>query len=89
MKDGDETDTDCGGTCPKCDAGDACAKASDCTTGHCVAKVCVTSCMDGVKDGKESDVDCGGGVCPKCVAGKVCVTGNDCVSGDCANGACM
>src|SRR6186713_1017772 len=32
---GDETDTDCGGTCPQCEVGDSCASGAD-----CVEKVC-------------------------------------------------
>ncbi len=39
-------------------------------------------CLDGVKDGTESDIDCSGG-CSLCVNGKACVTGADCVSGYC------
>lgn len=34
-KDGDETDKDCGGSCPKCKEGQECKKNSDCETGKC------------------------------------------------------
>ncbi len=41
-------------------------------------------CLNGVRDGSESDVDCGG-TCPtKCAAGMSCGTDADCASGDCA-----
>jgi hypothetical protein len=46
------------------------------------------TCSNGVRDGHETDVDCGGGACAPCTAGKMCSAGSDCVSGDCTNGAC-
>jgi hypothetical protein len=46
------------------------------------------SCFDGVKNGPESDVDCGGD-CPPCDYGDVCVRARDCVSGLCAEGECI
>lgn len=46
------------------------------------------SCADGVKDGTESDVDCGGD-CPKCANGKACVTGSDCVGAVCSANVCQ
>jgi hypothetical protein len=38
------------------------------------------SCTDGVTDGEETDVDCGGPDCPKCAVGRACQTGTDCVT---------
>ena len=46
------------------------------------------SCMDGVKNGDESDVDCGGATCTKCGDGKECKAGADCASAACAMGKC-
>ena len=43
---------------------------------------------DGVKDGTESDVDCGG-TCPGCFNGKKCVGNADCASGVCDSGMCV
>lgn len=44
------------------------------------------TCNNGVKDGEESDIDCGG-YCNPCELGQQCLTGSDCASGDCnANG---
>lgn len=40
-------------------------------------------CIDGVFDGTETDVDCGGTICPKCVDGKHCVSDGDCAGGSC------
>lgn len=45
------------------------------------------SCHDGVKNGPESDVDCGGD-CPSCAIDKACVRARDCISGLCAAGVC-
>jgi len=45
------------------------------------------SCADGVGDGTETDVDCGG-ACPRCVNGKHCTSGDDCQAGECAAGVC-
>ncbi len=38
--DGDETDVDCGGSCPACATGKMCLHAHDCATGLCVNNVC-------------------------------------------------
>jgi hypothetical protein len=46
------------------------------------------SCMDGVKNGTESDIDCGGGDCSPCADGKKCAQGSDCDSKSCISGAC-
>ena len=42
-----------------------------------------------VKDGLETDVDCGGPVAPKCGSGKACLLPTDCVSLDCVATICM
>ena len=47
------------------------------------------SCSDSVKNGNETDVDCGGGTCPKCASGKKCVAASDCSSGMCSGGVCQ
>ena len=51
------------------------------------------SCGNTVKDGNETDVDCGGNECPKCIDGKVCIAttdcaGNGCIDQKCATPAC-
>jgi hypothetical protein len=51
---------------------------------------CVTpTCMDGYKDGTETDVDCGGACPAKCLTGKLCSVGGDCQSGVCLGGVCL
>jgi plastocyanin len=47
----------------------------------------VPTCIDGVENGTESDIDCGGG-CPGCMAGKDCLAPEDCQSGICGGGKC-
>src|SRR5436190_21807805 len=44
-------------------------------------------CSDGVRDGDESDVDCGG-ACPLCPTGGSCMNDGDCESNQCVDGAC-
>ncbi len=39
-------------------------------------------------NGKETDIDCGGGTCPKCVDARMCKVKTDCVSGVCTGGKC-
>ena len=50
--------------------------------------IAVSTCNDGILDGNETDVDCGGSCLPtkKCVDGLRCNSGPDCISGVCKNG---
>jgi hypothetical protein len=87
---------------PMCDAGTACSGGcvdltSDskncgtcgnvCPSHFCAGSRCV-SCADLVRNGDETDVDCGGSTCSACADGKSCVRGSDCQSGVCPNGHC-
>lgn len=47
------------------------------------------SCLDGVRDGDETDVDCGGSRCPSCSDGLMCGGDRDCKSTHCQSGACV
>lgn len=48
----------------------------------------VDTCANGVKDGDETDVDCGGS-CPKrCFVRKLCVEDFDCITSNCTGGKC-
>ncbi len=91
VKNGTETDIDCGGNCQACNIGQQCAVGGDCVSGTCTNNVCASnaSCNDGVRNGNETDVDCGGGSCAKCADGRHCAVGGDCVSGTCTNNACV
>ncbi len=49
----------------------------------------VIECSNGVQDGFETDVDCGGNSCVPCGTGKSCISGGDCNSGFCdSSGIC-
>jgi hypothetical protein len=101
VKNGNETDTDCGGSalvfdggsdpaCPKCADKLHCALDTDCTNNQCFGSnpgTCV-SCHDGVKDGNETGQDCGGSDCDG--QGLTCATGLGCgAPADCASGVCQ
>jgi hypothetical protein len=68
----------------------ACNVTADCATGMgCVTNKCVpASCSDGVQDGTETDVDCGGPVCAACAPGRMCKVQADCTPGICKSGVC-
>jgi hypothetical protein len=46
------------------------------------------SCSDGIVNGQESDVDCGG-ACDPCEIGQRCRRARDCSSGLCSTGECI
>jgi hypothetical protein len=54
-----------------------------CTAGFCQP----AGCIDNIKNGDESDVDCGGS-CPPCGIGQFCNKNADCASLGCRNGLC-
>ena len=69
--------------------GKPCVAAADCTGLACDHGLCATNpCLDGTRDGKETGIDCGGGVCPKCGVGKSCGGDGDCLSGQCKAAKC-
>ena len=100
---GGESDIDCGGdACGPCASGlvcrgDADCQSSSCQGGHCATgkRSCETvdpanpSCGDCVKNGGETDVDCGGDACAPCSYGLHCVSGGDCLSLVCASKSCQ
>lgn len=47
------------------------------------------SCDDGIQNGNESDVDCGGSACEPCAQGRSCENSNDCTTGLCDRGTCV
>jgi cysteine-rich repeat protein len=59
---GDETDTDCGGSCDACEVGEGCRDTRDCTDVVCDLRrnVCAApSCTDGILNQGELGIDCG------------------------------
>ena len=60
-----------------------CGAGYICSGGKC------QTCSDGLKNGTETDIDCGGGgSCAKCTNGKKCTVANDCSSNQCVDGYC-
>ncbi len=57
---------------------------SDACTTACVP----AACDDRLRNGDESDIDCGG-TCRGCADAATCNTPNDCASGDCYAGSCV
>ena len=98
QKNDTETDTDCGGpntTCDRCENLQECLVHADCKSKACMPfngkLVCLfASCSDTVKNGEESDVDCGGPtdadggiVCERCADAQLCNADSDCEHGVC------
>jgi len=89
VKDGDETDVDCGGSCGPCAIGGECVFPDDCLSQTCDAGTCI---------GCPNDVPCellgafycaADGTCqPRLVQGEDCPVANACLSGFCADGKC-
>ena len=46
-------------------------------------------CTDGIRNGAETDVDCGGGSCPRCQGGQTCTSRDDCHTALCDGGTCQ
>jgi hypothetical protein len=77
-------DAACTAPLPTADGGHGCAGPADCASKVCIAAVCQPAKSDdGVKNGDETDVDCGGAAAPKCADGRGCAAGTDCTSGVC------
>jgi len=78
----------------KCDgAGNCyqCLTTPDCGGGAkiCANHVCIDTCSDGMVDGQETDVDCGGPTCAKCANSKKCMANSDCSSTYCVGNVCV
>jgi hypothetical protein len=93
LKDSGETAIDCGGAdCAPCTDGKACLGPSDCQSGVCDVPpgICAAAtCMDHVKNGGETDVDCGGPCAYKCPTSRHCIVPSDCASQVCVGGKCQ
>ncbi|WAS95619.1 fibrinogen-like YCDxxxxGGGW domain-containing protein [Nannocystis punicea] len=78
-----------GGVCGdgQVDPGEACDDGNDADDDACTQTCALPSCSDGLKDGDESDVDCGGD-CSPCADDSTCHEAADCASGVCA-GTCV
>ena len=86
-----EADVDCGHVCAvPCAASKTCIEDGDCASSFCSAGVCTDqTCVDGLKNQDESDIDCGGDMgCAPCTPGKTCTAQSDCNGGPCDAGKC-
>lgn len=75
-----------GGT--RCDGAGKCVECitgADCASLVCQLQVCIApTCMDGVKNATETDVDCGGPDCAPCAVGQLCSAPSDCLTALCS-----
>lgn len=98
--DGNEVDTDaCLNTCQSAVCGDLIVWAgteecddgntddTDGCTSQCTQGGRGPTCDDNMKNGDESDLDCGGS-CTPCADGEACNGGGDCIGGNCNGGVC-
>lgn len=79
------------GTCTDKAQPDAapCHRAAGCQSGVCTDNVCAAAaCDDGVKNGGETDLDCGGSCASKCGGGLACASAADCKYGQCFDNKC-
>jgi hypothetical protein len=74
-----------------CDGNGSCVECLEdghCSEGTCVANKCYQpNCIDGIKNGTETDIDCGG-ACAPCDNGKSCDAAFDCLSWICEAAKC-
>ncbi len=68
---------------PACSTGEDCEEGT-CTEGSCVVPIC----EDGLQNGEETSVDCGGPDCSPCEGGASCEDDSDCQNQTCLEGAC-
>ncbi|MGC4119969.1 MAG: choice-of-anchor D domain-containing protein [Myxococcales bacterium] len=81
LKDGDETDVDCGGKCSPCAMGKGCATLADCEAGlACIEKVC-SPCRT-IADCPVDQV-CRDGICGACLSRDECGAERACLGGRC------
>lgn len=80
------------GTCSvenACDQQSGCGGSTPPETWAGVVRIGVAiGCRNGVKDGFETAVDCGGLECVACGVGSTCTAPSDCASGRCEGGQC-
>ena len=81
IRDGDETDVDCGGTCTPCANGKACSSHEDCSSAICIEALECAACMEG-SCGEEAYCDFGDGECrPRKPLGFECEQHFECLEG--------
>lgn len=79
------------GECEECCSDVDCCGQHSCppSSPTCLGnRTCSVTCTDGVRNGSESDIDCGGVVCTRCGYGKICASSDDCANALCSGGRC-
>lgn len=89
VRNGSESDVDCGGACALCAGGKQCVGHEDCDSLICGADgVCTTAtCTDAKKNGSETGLDCGS-ACDPCPVGQGCEAPEDCINLTCIANVC-
>jgi hypothetical protein len=89
VKAGTSCSTGGGKVCSSAGACVECASDTDCATKVCKNDVCIAAqCDDTVRNGAETDVDCGGGTCAPCGYDKLCGSDSDCKGQSCVGSHC-
>ena len=71
------------------DTGGECGVGNDCKSGVCTDTKCAApTATDGIRNGDETGLDCGGKNAPRCPLGKGCLVPTDCTTGACVDGLC-
>jgi hypothetical protein len=84
VRNGTESDVDCGGSCSSCGTGLVCNANADCASDNCKDGHCLAAtCTDKIQNEDETAIDCGGS-CPACPANQACTKAADCQSMICA-----
>lgn len=87
FRDPDCMDMDCH-LIGECGIGENCTDNSECITRYCDNGICAaSSCTDGIQNGRETSIDCGG-ECSPCSKGSACEKDSDCETGNCEYGIC-
>ncbi|MCC6619869.1 MAG: VCBS repeat-containing protein [Deltaproteobacteria bacterium] len=86
--DPDCTEQRCGDGDVNALANEQCDDGNDIDDDACRNSCVATTCSDGLRNGSETDVDCGGGCATRCAARKACELHDDCASGICAGFVC-
>jgi hypothetical protein len=80
---GNETDLDCGGSCPGCDNGRKCNVLEDCKSRRCVGGLCTACTSDTQCPLMGLTTYCGGGLCQDKKFVGSCKSNVECLSGKC------
>lgn len=79
----------CGALATRCKDGETCKVSPDCASKVCARGVCqAPASTDGVRNGDETDIDCGGSRAPPCESNQTCVVASDCRNRVCTSTLC-